>query len=347
MKALTVYGPYDASYGETPIPKAEGRFMTVKVERAGLCATDISIWTGNSSFITDGLIKYPCRFGHEWAGTVVAVGDDVKGFKVGDRVYSDSGISCGECADCQAGRYHKCQYTRSVGTVNCWDGCFAEYMSIPDYNAYHVPDAISFDEAALIEPLSISLDAFHNVKVGEDTTAVVIGSGAIGLGAVWVAKYLGVGRVVFIGRSPRKMEVAKQLGADILINSNEVDPVEEVRKMTGGAGAELVVETSGAYSALLQALYMTAKDGRVSILSFYEKNLDNFPMDYLALNQISVVGGAGRYGNPQQIAEIMATYSVKATPIISHHIAFEDMHQFLKDLDQYKKTKIKVMIEFK
>ena len=130
MKALTVYGPYDARYEDVPTPEAKGRYMTVKVEAAGLCATDISIWTGKSSFITDGLIKYPCRFGHEWSGTVVAVGEDVKGFKVGDRVYSDSGIACGECPDCLAGHYEKCQHSRSVGTVNCWPGCFAEYMSI-------------------------------------------------------------------------------------------------------------------------------------------------------------------------------------------------------------------------
>ena len=347
MKALTVYGPYNASYGETPIPKAEGRYMTVKVERAGICATDISIWTGNSSFITDGLIKYPCRFGHEWSGVVTAVGEDVKDFKVGDRVYSDSGISCGKCPDCLAGRYEKCQFIRSVGTVNCWEGCFAEYMSIPDYNAYHIPEGVSYEEAALIEPLSISLDAFHNVELTDKTTVVVIGSGAIGLGAVWLAKYLGAGRVVFVGRTESKMQVAKELGADVLVNSKEVDPVKAIREMTGGVGAELVVETSGAYSALLEALYMTATDGRVSILSFYEKNLDNFPMDYLALNRISVVGGAGRYGNPQKVAEIMATYSVKATPVISHRIPFEEMHQFLKDLEQYKKTKIKVMVEYK
>ncbi len=346
MKALTVYGPYNAEYGETEIPKAEGRFMTVKVERAGFCATDISIWTGNSSFITDGLIQYPCRFGHEWAGTVVAVGEDVKGFQVGDRVYSDSGISCGKCPECLEGRYADCKHIRSVGTVNCWDGCFAQYMSIPDFNAYHVPDEISFDEAALIEPVSISLDAFHNVTVDENSTVVVMGTGAIGMGVVWLAKYFGAGRIVMVGRSENKLAVARELGADLLLNARQCDPVEEIRNLTDGKGAPFIVETTGNYDALLQAVRMASMDARISILSFYEKNLDQFPMDQLALSRISLVGGAGRFGNPQKVAEIMAKNPRKATPMISHHVPFDNMLDMLEKLGDYSSSRIKIMIDF-
>ncbi|MBQ4289560.1 MAG: alcohol dehydrogenase catalytic domain-containing protein [Clostridia bacterium] len=345
MKALTVYGPYDASYGDVPTPEAKGRFMTVKVEKAGLCATDISIWTGKSSFISDGLIRYPCRFGHEWSGTVVAVGENVSRFRVGDRIFSDSSVSCGVCPDCLAGNYSRCKHARSLGTVNCWDGCFAEYMSIPEYNAYRIPDPVPFEQAALIEPLSISLDAFHGASVDKTSTVTVIGTGAIGMGAVWIAKYLGAGRVISIGRTDSKLAVAAKLGADLLINAKETDAVEAVRALNGGDGCGLVVETSGNEAGLFQALRMVSTGGRVSVLSFYEKNLNGFPMDTIALNQISVVGGAGRVGNPERVAGVMAEYAVKPTPIITHHVPFSGMLDMLKNLDDYR-NRIKIMIDF-
>ncbi len=346
MKALTVLGPHCAEYQEVPTPKAEGRFMTVKVERAGICATDFSIFSGECSFVRSGEIVYPVRFGHEWSGTVVACGDEVKGFKPGDRIYSDAGISCGKCPDCLDGRYEDCRFIRSVGTINCWDGCFAEYISIPDYNAYHIPDSVSFDEATLIEPSAISFDAFRGMTLDKNTTVAVIGTGAIGMGAIWLAKYLGAGRVVAVGRTKSKLDIAKAVGADIVINNIETDSVKAVREMTNGLGADLVVESSGSGSALTEGIYMTKTDGRLCSLSFYEKNLDGVPVDHLVLNKISLVGGAGRFGNPQKVCEIFEKNPVKLTPIITHRIKFDEMKDFLENAEKYNSSKIKVMVEF-
>jgi len=180
MKVLTVTAPYKAEFSEIEKPIPVGKMMLVKVKRTGVCATDISIFTGESSFVKNGQITYPVRFGHEWSGIVESVGEDVKNFKVGDRVFSDSGISCGECDNCKAGRYDKCKFIRSVGTINAWDGPFAEYMLIPEFNAYKVPDNVSYDEAALIEPTAISYDAFSGFEIKPDMTVAVIGVGAIG-----------------------------------------------------------------------------------------------------------------------------------------------------------------------
>ena len=346
MKALTVLKPHVAEYQEVPKPAAVGRFMTVKVERAGICATDFSIFSGDCSFVRSGEIVYPVRFGHEWSGTVVECGDEVRGFKPGDRIYSDSGISCGKCPDCLAGHYDKCRFIRSVGTINCWDGCFAEYISIPDYNAYHIPDSVSFDEATLIEPSAISYDAFRNIELNEDSTVVVIGTGAIRMSAVWLAKYLGAGRVVVVGRTPSKLEIGKKIGADIAVNSTEVDPVKTIKDLTDGQGAELVIETSGSDKALYQGIYMTRNDCRICALSFYEHDLDGVPVDHLVLNKISLVGGAGRFGNPQKVCEIFEKNPVKLTPIITHRIKFDEMKDFLENSAKYAKSKIKVMVEF-
>ena len=347
MKALTVLGPHRAEYQDVPVPKAEGRFMTVKVERAGICATDFSIYSGESSFIHSGEIVYPVRFGHEWSGTVVACGEEVTGFKPGDRIYSDSGISCGKCPDCLAGRYADCRFIRSVGTINCWDGCFAEYISIPDYNAYHIPDSVSFDEATLIEPTAVSYDAFRGIELSEKDTVAVIGTGAIGLSAVWLSKYLGAGQVIVIGRTPAKLEIGKMVGADFAVNNTETDSVKAVNELTNGRGADLVIETSGSGDVLMrEGLYMTATDARLCALSFYEKNLNDFPIDRLVIHKIHLIGGAGCFGNPQKVCRIFEKNPVKLTPIITHRIRFDEMKSFLENAGQIAKSKIKVMVEF-
>lgn len=345
MKVLTAYGPNHADYSEVEKPVATGRNMVVKVMRAGICATDLSIFSGESSFVESGEIVYPVRFGHEWSGVVESVGEEVKNFKPGDRIFSDNGISCGVCEDCQKGNYAACQHIRSVGTVNCWDGCFAEYMLVPEYNAYKIPDGISYDDAALIEPASISIDAFEGVTITPDMTVAVIGIGAIGMGAIWLAKYFGAGKVIAIGRNNGKLQVANKVGADVLINTRETDVVAAVLAETDG-GADLVIETSGAESALIEAMHMTRPDGRISIASFYEKNVSNIPIDNIVLRRITVAGAAGHFGNPERVAKIMAENPVKLTPIISHRVKFCDQLDVFKNIKEYSNSKIKIMVEF-
>ena len=131
MKALVAEGPHKAAFRDVELRPIKDNELLIKVKRAGICATDNAIYTGDCMFVRDGSIVYPCRFGHEWSGVVEKVGKDVTDFKAGDRVICDNGVSCGECDACKEGRYDDCVNVKSVGTVNCWDGCFAEYRSCP------------------------------------------------------------------------------------------------------------------------------------------------------------------------------------------------------------------------
>ena len=345
MKVLTVTEPNKAVYSDIEKPIPTGRMMLVKVKRAGVCATDLSIFSGESAFVRSGQIKYPVRIGHEWSGVVESVGENVKDFKPGDKVISDSGISCGECEDCKAGRYEKCKFQRSVGTINAWDGCFAEYMYIPDFNAYHVPDNVSFDEAALIEPTAISYDAFRDFKITPDMTVAVIGIGAIGMSSIWLAKYFGAKNVIAIGLRDHKLKIAAEVGADILINSREQDPVAAVLEATYGVGADFVIETAGKESALTQAIQMTRLEGRISILSFYEEDI-SVPMSDIAMKYLTVKGGAGRFGNPAKVCKIMSEYDRKLTPIITHRVPFEKCLEVFENEAKYHNDRIKVIVEF-
>ena len=345
MKVLTITAPTKAEFSDVQKPVPKGKMILAKVKRTGVCATDLSIFTGESSFVKNGEITYPVRFGHEWSGVVEGVGEDVKTFKPGDKIFSDSGISCGECEECLEGKYDKCKHIRSVGTINTWDGCFAEYMLIPEFNAYHVADNVSYDEAALIEPAAISYDAFSDFEVKPDMTVAVVGIGAIGMAAIWLAKYFGAKNVIAIGLRDNKLEIAEEIGADTLVNSRKTDPVQAVLDATNGLGADLVIETAGRESALAQAIKMTKSGGRISIVSFYEKEI-TIPIDDVVIRCITVKGAAGQFGNPEKVCKIMSEYDRKLTPIITHRIPFDDCLDVFENEEKYHNDKIKVMVEF-
>ncbi|MBR5453508.1 MAG: alcohol dehydrogenase catalytic domain-containing protein [Clostridia bacterium] len=346
MKVLTVLGPMNAEYSNVPAPAPTGDMIKIKVMRTGVCATDFAIFTGDCSFVRSGEIVYPVRFGHEFSGVVTEVGENVKDFKPGDRVYTDNGVSCGVCAECLDGRYGECRNSRSVGTVNCWEGCYAEYMYMPERHTYHIPDGLSYDQAALIEPTSISLDAFTDVNVQPGQTAVIIGTGAIGMASAWLAKYFGFDRVILVGRSPAKLEVALKIGADEVINSREVNLTDTVLELTVGKGADLIVETSGDRGTLIEALDFTARGGRISTLSFYEYLLDGMPIDKLVLNRITLRGGAGCFGYPQMVAKIMTEHKIDLTPVITNRVKFDDVLDFFKNEEKYHSGKVKAMVVF-
>lgn len=345
MKAITVYGPNDARLEEVAKPVANGDMILIKVKRTGVCATDQSIYTGESSFIKNGEIVYPCRFGHEYAGVVESVGEKVTKFKVGDRVYTDNFVACGCCEACKNGDYMSCKGTRSVGTVNCWDGCYAEYMLMPERHVFILPSELSMDEGALIEPASIAYDAFKGVTLTSNDTVVVYGTGAIGLISVWLAKYYGAGKVVLVGRSPAKLETAKLVGADFVINNREENACNKIKEISNG-GANLIIETSGSISALKDAVNSIKRYGRISIVSFYERNLENFPIDPLVLGCNSIVGAAGCYGNAPAVCEIMRKNPIKLTPCITHHVPFENCLDVFENEEKYHATKIKIMVDF-
>ncbi len=346
MKAITVYGPRDARMEEVPKPIATENMIVMKVLRTGVCATDSSIYTGESSFIKSGEIVYPCRFGHEWAGIVESVGEKVTKFKPGDRVYADNFTSCGICDICRSGDYTACPDLRSVGTVDCWDGCFAEYMLMPEHHVYHLPDEVTMDEGALIEPGSIAYDAFRNVSLSDNDTAVIYGTGAIGLICAWMAKYLGAGQVILVGRTDAKLQKALEVGADKIINCVKEDAVSKILQLTGGKGASFAIETSGAGSALKQCILATRRYARISVISFYERNLDDIPMDNLVLGCKSLVGAAGRYGNAPAFCEMIVNNPIKLTSVISHHVPFENCLDVFEQEENYRSTKIKIMIDF-
>ena len=217
---------------------------------------------------------------------------------------------------------------------------------MPERHVFKSPDELSMDEAALIEPASIAFDAFRGTNLTANDTVVVFGTGAIGMISVWLAKYYGAGKVILVGRNNDKLEVSKKIGADAVINNREVDAVQAIKDMTNGNGAELIVETSGSLACLKDCIKATRRFGRISVVSFYEREADGLPIDPLVHGCLSLVGAAGRAGNAPGVCEIMCKNPIKLTPIISHHLPFSECLDAFVNEEKYHNSKIKVMIDF-
>lgn len=345
MKALIIAAPGDARMIETEKPEVGSTDVLIKVVYSGICGTDLSILSGDMKLVRDGSIKYPVRIGHEWSGIVVETGEGVKGFKQGDRVVSESGVSCGECEFCLDGRYELCENGRSLGTVNCWDGSFAEYILIPERHLYKLPDDISLEEGMLIEPASIALAGLKHSNISPGSTVLIVGTGPIGLAAIPFAKSMGAARVIISGRKEIKLDVAVTMGADVTINATKEDLVGIVMKETGGKGVDVVLETSGNADAINRSVDTVKHGGIVALIGFYEDNVKDFDIDKLVTKRVCFQGILGEFGLPQEVINIMVKEKISLIPLITHRFKFEKAIDAMRTANEKNDTKIKMLVE--
>jgi L-iditol 2-dehydrogenase len=266
MKALVIYKPNDLRVEEVDIPKIKDDEVLVKVEAVGICGSDIEIKNGTYP----DYIAYPIIPGHETAGTVVEVGKNVFGLKVGDRVAIEPHAGCGQCRNCKVGYYSYCvNYGkpghRTLGfTVN---GGFAEYVAAPARNCHKLPSNLSFEEGAMAVSAGTSMFGLMEIGVDAGEFIVVIGPGPIGLTALALVKALGAGTTVMVGTRWSRLNLAKELGADVLVNIREgQDPVKVVLELTDGLGADLVINTTPSPESVAQSVKMLRRGGRLLML---------------------------------------------------------------------------------
>lgn len=344
MKAIIVNGPDDIRMVSVEKPKVGLNDILIKVAYCGICGTDLAILGGDMSFIRDGLIKYPVRIGHEWSGIVEELGEGVKGFKTGDRVVADNAVSCGECEQCKNGRFSFCENIKSVGTVNCWDGSFAEYMLMPYWHVYKLPDKVELEEAALIEPATIALCGLKKCDLASCSSMLVVGTGPIGLAAVAIAKNVGVPKVLLSGRKQYKLAIGKKMGADSIVDITKENLKDFIMENSEGKGVDAVIETSGNIETITQSLEVLRPKGILSLIGFYETTLNHFPIDQLVLNQLQIKGTAGEFGLIQEVTEMISSCGLDLKPIITHRFKFNEAVEAIKTAKNKNDTKIKMLV---
>ena len=344
MKAMVLHGNYDVRYEDVQKPAPGYDQVLVKVKYVGLCATDISFYTGNSSFAAQGLIRYPMIQGHEWSGVVEEIGDGVKKVQVGDRVIGDCAVTCGYCQPCLAGDYIQCENQRAVGTVNAWDGAMADYILMPQRSVYKIPDNVDMDVAALVEPLAIGFYAVQRAQIKLGDAVVICGTGAIGFGALCAAVHSAARTVILAGRKSGKLALGKRLGADACVNLTKEDFAASVKALTGGKGADVIVEATGAQETLLSAVAATRDSGTIAIPAFYEQSIRAFPMDDAVLRNLRIVGVSGSPNMAPHVLEFLSQGEMQVRDLITARYKVRDLEKAYEDAI-HNRENIKIMLE--
>lgn len=345
MKAAKIFGPGDMKLVDVPIPALGAHDVLCRVVRVGVCGTDYSIYTGELSFVKTGLVKYPLTPGHEWSGTVEQIGPEVENFRPGDRVVGDTFVACGNCFSCATGNVYRCKKIRSVGTINAWDGAYAEYIMMPERHLFHLPDNVSFDNGAQVEPAATALHAVTLAGVKIADTVLVLGSGPIGIIAAKMAKLSGAGKVIIAARKDFKLTAALALGADAAINTTRENLAEKAREYAGEYGIDRIIEASGSTVLFKEALQIIKPGGVISCVAFYDRPVDRIDLDRFVINDATIRAVAGSQGMYPLVLKLMDLGLADFLSLITERRPFAEAPQIMRDMQQRNETRIKIMLE--
>jgi L-iditol 2-dehydrogenase len=355
MKAWVLGNPDQLFLREksTPVPgRAE---VLVRIDAVAICATDLEIIHSGSPASIEGGLPFNKNFtpGHEYMGTVAALGPDVDEFSIGERVSVEIHAGCGQCKRCRQGMYTSClnygkpeKGHRANGFTT--DGGFAEYAVNHINTLARVPDTMTDAEATLVVTAGTAmygLTELGGLVAGE--SLVVIGPGPIGLLAVAVAKTLGASPVILTGTRNKRLAIGKTLGADRVVNIAEENPIDVVRVLTGGIGADYVIECAGTEETVDQAIHMTNRGGRICLAAFPHDRV-TIDLGHLVKNNIYVYGirGEGRSATHRAM-ELMAEKRFDATKIHTHTFALADLPTALRYARERVEDAIKVVVTTK
>jgi len=280
MKAAFMEGPEQFTVRECPVPSPSDNEVLIKVRACSVCGSDLTMYKMG---MTDRIL------GHEFSGEIAGVGPGVKGWKPGDRVTIEPQLICGECHWCRTGHYNLCDSLQYTGLAT--DGGFAEYAIVPQYQLHRLPDTVSFEEGALMEPLAVSLRGVRRSGMKPGDAVAVFGCGAIGLFTILWAGHFQTGMIIASDVSAPRLEAAAKL-ADHTFNPTGGTLAEEIAELTGGLGADIVFECSGSSQAQTDAVDSVRKGGTVLLLGIgYEST--PVPLMQLTMREVEMKGSLG------------------------------------------------------
>jgi len=324
MKALVKrYPDYGIWMEEVPMPVVGVNDVLIKVKKAAICGTDLHMYKWDEW--SQSHCKPPYIMGHEFVGEVVEIGSGVQSVFVGDRVTAEGHIVCGHCRNCRRGMGHVCENTISVGIMGK-DGCFAEYVSIPESNVVKLNPAIPDDFAAIMDPFG---NATHTALafplLGEDV--LITGAGLIGTMAAGICRYAGAKRIVVTDINPLRLEIARKMGATLTVNEAKGETVEMAMQKLGIHGFDVGLEMSGAPSAFNEMIEHMYKGANIAQLGILPSNTKVNWSDVI-FNALTIKGITGRrMWETWYQMEQMLLGGLDLSPVITHRFKFEDFQQ--------------------
>ena len=328
--------------GEAPMPKIGPDDVMIKIQSVGVCGSDLHYY--HSGSIGDFKVEFPFILGHEAAGIIEEVGENVKNLKKGDRVCMEPGIPCMKCEECLTGHYNLCKDVKFWATPP-YDGVLSEYVAHPAAFTFKIPDNMSFTEGALVEPLAIGLHACNmgGVKLGQ--TVAIVGAGCIGLVTLLAAKAYGATRIIVGDVLDKRLEKARELGA-ITVNTKEEDFAAKIMALTEGRGADVCIDCAG-FSATVDACLSAAKPaGMVIIVGLGADRVDGFNTSMMSVKELTVKS-IFRYRNLYPTAiNAIADGRINVGAIVSHRFKFDDTINAFATCTRDIRNVVKGVIEY-
>lgn len=346
MHACVLHGVNDLRYERVDIPTLQPGEVLVKVRAVGICGSDIP------RIFTTGTYHFPTIPGHEFAGEVVAAADPENEKLIGTRAAVFPLIPCRACNSCQTGAYELCKHYNYIGS-RC-DGAFAEYVAAPAWNLAPIPDNLPFDQAAMTEPVAVSLHALRQSKLEIGDTVVVFGAGTIGMLIAQWARAWGASKVMLVGTSRTNFRLAKEaLGFEYVCNSGEHDTTQWVNSITRDAGADIAIEAAGSPVAFCNCLNCIRPGGKIVAVGNPRGDY-NLPKDtyWQILRKQAIVYGTWNSSFDNSIKndwsisiEAMAAGKIQAQKLITHRFSLDQLPQALDTMRNPAEYSSKVMIE--
>ena len=349
MKAAVWHARHDVRVEDVPLPPApRPGWVKIRVAWCGICGSDLHEYVSGPVFIPVGKPnpltgrQSPLVLGHEFSGEIAELGADVAGFAVGERVTADACQHCGKCYYCRHGMYNICKELAFTGLMT--DGAFASYVNVPAELVYKLPAGVALDTAALVEPLSVGMHAVKQAGSILGDTVVVVGAGTIGLCAIICARAAGAGRVIALETAGARKDKALAVGAHLVLDPKTTDVVAEIRKLTGGYGADVSFECIGNKDTAKLAFDVIRGAGRSVLVGVFSAP-SSFNFLEIVATEKRIIGSLAYNGEFADVIAMLADGRIDVAPLITGRIALEDIVSGgFEELVHNKEQNVKIIV---
>jgi len=339
MLQATMLEPGRIVFEDVPKPEVGKGQVLIRVKACGVCGSDVHVWRGEHPFTS-----YPVIQGHEFSGIVESVGEGVEGIDPGTKVTVEPSIVCGRCYPCRHGRYNICDNLKVMGFQT--DGCHREFFAVPAEKVVPVPEEMSFEAAAMVEPTAVAVHAVKKADLPQGAKVVVLGAGPIGILTMQAAKALGASEAMITDVVDFRLDVARRLGADYVANANREDVLGAISNAFGEDKADVIFECVGAEETLETAIQGARKGSRIVVVGVVGGR-PRLSMGLLQDRELEMVGTL-MYMRDDFLTAIELITSGKVTPteMITARFKFRNLPDAYREADENRDRNLKVMVEF-
>jgi L-iditol 2-dehydrogenase len=337
MKALIYEGPWQMAIRDIDAPQPGPTDVIVSVKASGICGSDVHGYMGITGRRVPGI-----AMGHEFSGVVAATGQQVADFKIGDRVIVQPEITCQVCEMCKAGLPNNCVNRTYIGAQ--LHGGYAEAVQVPQQLLYRMPDGMSWEQGAMVEPAAVAMRAVNRTPINLMDTVVIIGAGTIGLLALAWARLKGAGKIVITDVNPHRLSMALELGADAAVNVGKEDPLQVVNEHTNGRGADCVIEAVGMTETVQQSVKLVRTSGHVTWIGNSRPDVE-VNMQRVVTREIVVSGSYAFVEEFPRAIEAIGSGRLNVMPLVERVSSLDEGPQLFHDLASGTLDVVKVVLK--